>query len=243
MRSVYIFILTCFVLLGMPNLSVANDGRGQAASDKYAALCTSVEQAKINIRPSTKPIKYNFTRSIADMQGTKSDTINPYSYHAVTRTKGLMEGSIALRQEIKLGSETKPRYGGVCVWYKEINVDFEIDPTIHIAREVHADKCMGRAVMDHELQHVKIDREIVNEYSKIIGQKIYDGLKQRGFVTFVPLKDIKNAGKRMQQTVHQIVEHEYKRLELDRIERQRGHDTLEEYKRVSNQCPKFKLRL
>lgn len=239
MRGSYIAILTVFIALLWSS-------SGALAQDEYARydeLCKPTEQTKINVRPATQPVKYDYSKSIAQMQNIESDTVNPYSYHAVTRTQGLMEGAIKVEQEIKLGNKKMQNYGGLCVWYKEINIDIEIDPTIHIAREVHEDKCMNQAVLAHEMGHVKIDRQLVNEYSSKIGQALYDELKQRGFVAFVPMKEMQSAGYRMQKTVYQIVEHEYKRMELDRIDRQRAHDTLEEYNRVSQECPDFNSRL
>ena len=99
-------------LVLLPHTAQAN-----GAYDKYVSLCNQQIQPKINVVPSTKPVKYDYSRTIADLQKTQSDTVNPYSYHAVTHVQGLMEGSIRLRQDVKIEHKQLPRYGGICLWY------------------------------------------------------------------------------------------------------------------------------
>jgi hypothetical protein len=48
---------------------------------------------------------------------------------------------------------------------------------------------------------------------------------------------------RMSKLVNQIVETEYKRLDLDRMEAQRAVDNLEEYERLSKMCPDSQAKM
>lgn len=201
--------------------------------------CEMPKLTEINVRPYAKELKYDYTQNMAQMQGYSTDTIDPYSFHGMTKTQGLMKGAIKLKQEVKLDYKHFPQQGAVCLWYDEINIDIEIDPTIVIAQEVRADKCTHEAVLEHEMKHVNEDRRVVSEYAQVIGQKIYEALKARGFKSGIIRADYaQSMAERMQKVIYQTVEHEYKRLELDRSERQRKIDNLEEYERVSALCPK-----
>ena len=202
--------------------------------------CEMPKLTEINVRPFAQELKYDYSQGMDQLQGQASGTIDPYSFHGVTRTQGLMKGAITLKQEVKLDYQTFPRYGAACIWYDEINIDIEIDPTIVIAKEVYKDRCMYHAVLEHEMKHVNEDRRVVSEYAQIIAQKVYKALKERGFKSgIVKAEHAQEIATRMQTVVYQTVEHEYKKLELDRAERQRAIDNIQEYERVSAECPDY----
>jgi hypothetical protein len=208
------------------------------------ALCAPPAPARINVTPKTQDIKWDYSKSLVDLQGLEMDTINPYGFDGQTMTKGYMKGAIKLMPRVKIGYKTLPNYGAACLWYESISITMEIDPTIVIPKEVRNDPCMNKAVSDHEMKHIMVDRKIVNKYSKTMGQKVYDALKQRGFSAGpVPAKQAQSIANQMQKVVHQIVEQEYKRMDLDRMDLQRAVDNIDEYKRVSALCPNYRARL
>jgi hypothetical protein len=205
-------------------------------------LCQMPKATQINVKPTTQKILFVTDKSLAEMQTVKTDTINPHSFSGVSITQGYAKGSIQTRAEVKLDYKTYPAQGVACIWYDTVNVYFDIDPHVYIAREVYKDRCMGPAVREHELKHVKVDRMVVNKYAHIIGQKIHQTLKDRGFIAGpVRAEDAKEVAERMQRTVMQVIEVEHKRLELDRMDMQAQVDTAEEYNRVAALCPDFKV--
>ena len=212
-----------------------------AASSK--TLCKMPKPTEINVTPSTQEVKFDYSKTLAQLQGQHVDTINPYDFTGIAETQGFMSGRIKFQPEVKLNYKHYPLYGAVCIWYESIDVKFEIDPSITIAKEIYEDRCMRKAVKDHEMKHVMADRKVVNKYSKIMGKKIYDGLKQRGFMAGpVKAEYAKQIAERMQDTVFQIVTHEYKKMDLERQDMQQAIDSLEEYERVNSQCPKFQKK-
>ena len=204
-----------------------------------ADFCKPPAPARINVIPKTKEIKFDYKQKLDEIQGQSMDTIDPYGFHGMSQTQGFMQGAIKMVPRIKIATKTYPRYKASCLWYEEIDIQIEIDPKIVIAKEVYKDHCMGKAVHDHEMKHINADRRIVNKYSKIMGQKVYDSLKGRFVAGPVRSEDMDRVGKKMQETVFQIVKHEYKKMELERIDDQRAIDSLEEYERVDAQCPDF----
>lgn len=212
------------------------------ASGGASDICKMPKPAEINVSPQTQDVQIITTRSLADMQSQKIDTINPHSFGGISVMQGFAQGEIKMEADMKLDYEYVLGNRAVCLWYEQINVRFFINPYVYIAKEVHKDRCMGRAVMEHEMKHVNADKMIVNKYAQQVGQKIYDGLKARGFMVGpVKPEDAESVSKRMNETVSQIIEVEMKRLEIDRMDLQASIDTKEEYDRVANECPDFKV--
>lgn len=204
------------------------------------AACTAPQPAQIKVTPRTAEVQLVTTKTLGEIQVVETDTINPHSFGGVSYLQGFASGSIGIKPSVKL-NYTQDKRGNVCLYYEAINIEISIDPKIHIAKEVFADKCMGKATLEHEMKHVKVDRLIVNKYAGIMGQKVLNGLKERGF-TAGPLSPeyVEQAAGRMQKTVFQLLELEYKRLELDRAEAQGAVDSAQEYDRVDALCPDFK---
>jgi len=208
-----------------------------------SATCPKQDATKINIVPYTAKVKYDYHKSLKRIQSYSTDTVDPYGFHGQTITQGFMKGKIELRHKIKFGQIKNKHYGIGCAWYNEITVNINIDPTIVIAKELYRDKCMSKAILDHELKHVRVDREIVNKYSKIMGKKLMSALKSRGFSAGpFELKRMKEVTGKMQRVVQQILELEYKKLGIEREERQREVDSLGEYNEVDSKCPKFQKK-
>ena len=205
--------------------------------------CPKHEPTKINIVPKTAEVKYDYSQSLKQIQQYTTDTVDPYGFHGQTITQGFMKGQIELRHKIRFGQVKNARFGLACIWYNDITVEITIDPTIVIARELYQDRCMRNAILGHELKHVRVDREIVNKYAKSMGQKLLSALKSRGFDAGpFEISRINEVSRKMQTVVKQILELEYKKMGIERQERQRAVDSLEEYNSVDDKCPAFQKR-
>ncbi|HRQ61643.1 MAG TPA: hypothetical protein PLO23_09080 [Alphaproteobacteria bacterium] len=203
--------------------------------------CTAPQPAQIKVTPRTAEVQLITDKNLGQLQSVQTDTINPHSFGGVSYLQGFASGRIAVKPSVKLNYTQDQRTGGVCLYYELINIEISIDPQIYIASEVYNDRCMGKATLDHEMKHVMVDRQIVNKYANIMGQKILAGVKERGF-TAGPLRPehVEETASRMQRTVGQLLELEYKRMELDRAEAQGQVDSATEYERVDALCPDFK---
>ncbi len=206
-----------------------------------AKICEVPKPAEIRVIPSSQEVAYDYSQTLADLQGTATDTIDPHSFNGISVTQGYMKGGIRLKPKVTYGNKYLPSYRAYCVWYDTITIELEIDPMIVIAKEVRDDLCMRKAVKEHELKHVMVDRKIVNKYAKSMGQAIYGELGQRGFAGGpVEAGMAQKLVDRMSKTVFQIVEHEYKKMDIERLEAQRAVDNLEEYQGVAAKCPDFR---
>lgn len=228
MRAVCVLIL-----LGMSVLPGVAWAQG-------AFECKPPKRTEINVIPRSLKIKYDFSQSLTQIQSAKIDTVSPHSFGQTTYTQGYMAGGLRISPQVKIGTMSAPALNKACAWYDTIDIVIEIDPTIVIAKEVAANTCMKRAVMEHEMKHVNVDREIANDLAKALGANIYSALKQRGFSS-----DVFDTGrtdyvvKTMQDTLAQVVKLEWDRIQVDRQQAQQHVDTREEYERVAALCSEF----
>lgn len=211
-----------------------------ASASHYGPECPKKPRTKINVIPHTEEVKYDYTKSLKELQGKASGTVDPYGFHGTSITQAYMSGYISPKASISFDYNEIKGKRGICLWYKSIDVDITIDPTIVIAEELYKDRCMRKALINHELKHVKVDREVVNKYAKVIGQKLLTELKKRGFaVGPVPFKEAQNITGKMRHVVKQILELEYQKMHIERQEKQREVDNLEEYQSIDKKCPTF----
>ncbi|MFK7840097.1 MAG: hypothetical protein AB8B83_07170 [Bdellovibrionales bacterium] len=207
------------------------------ASTDPSSICQLPKPVEIKVLPKTEPVKYDFTQTRAELQKYDIDTINPYGFDANSHTNGFMRGLIKMQPFVKLDYKGVYNNRAVCIWYETIELNIEIRPEIVIAKEIAEDPCRFKAVKQHELKHVMVDRKIVNKYAKTMGKKVFTGLKSRGFVVGpVAVENAEAVVKRMQDTVGQLVELEYKKMGIERAEKQQEVDSLEEYEYVNSKC-------
>lgn len=210
------------------------------AQAKVSKKCALPEKVKINIVPETKEIELDYSRSLANLQKTKTDTVDPYGMHSSSITQGFMEGQISMKREVKLDFKQINRGKEVCLWYKAIDINVHITPKIVIAKEIKRNRCMHKAVLEHEHKHIDVDRDVVNETARRLGKNLYAALAKKGFtVGPVPAKDAQKHADKMVKYVMDITQKDYETLGKHRSERQAAVDTLEEYERVKALCPNF----
>lgn len=211
-----------------------------ASSGNPQDLCPAHPPTNINVIPKTENVKYDSEKTLKELQAQDTDTVDPYGFHGTSITQAYMSGTIQPTQKVQLDYGPVKGYRAICLWYKDITIELKIDPTIFMAKELYADRCMRKALIEHELKHVKVDREVVNEYARSMGQKLLTELKSRGFTAGpVPEDKAQDVAQKMHHVVNQILELEYQKLEIDRKERQRAVDNLGEYNRVDELCPEF----
>lgn len=211
-----------------------------AATPDASKMCGDKQPTKIRVIPKTANVRFDYSQSLKQLQNYETDTVDPYAYHGTTVTQAFMKGSIQPRYKILLKTTEIKKYNAGCLAYDTIEVELNIEPTIVMAKEVAKDSCLKRTVSEHELKHVRVDREVVNKYAKSIGQKLLKDLKARGFTAGpFPLDRMEEIQEKMKGVVGQILDLEFQKMSIERQERQREVDNLEEYESVNAKCPDF----
>ncbi len=222
-----LLFITCLLF---PKLSLAADKN----------WCAPNSAPIINVHTSTDQVFYNFTLSEKQLNGFSVSTVNPYASNIITDVGGLMKGGIQTQQKMSFGTMTNPNVGQVCYWHSDMDIYLHIKPTIYVASDFPKGSCMHAAILEHEHKHVIVDREIVNKYAALIGQALREDIHRYRIFGPVPISQEQALAAQMKQRMQTILTSYTTQMATERRKRQQQIDSLSEYERVNNLCPKNK---
>jgi len=198
--------------------------------------CKPQPAGKVNVIWGSDNIQYDFTKSQSQMDRMDNDTVNPYGNHAKTHVGGLMKGGISISSNIKTATLSYPRSRQTCQWIGEMTLNIRIDPKIYIARQHKKGSCRHNAILEHEMKHVFVDREVVKRYVPQFKKALEKGVRKVGIVGPKPSSQTL----KYQNKISDYMEGEMKKVAdkmyAERSKRQAAVDTLKEYERVAAMC-------
>ncbi len=214
-------VLTCFA------------GRVETAS---AALtkCTPQPTARVKVILTTTPLRADNSKSEKELAQFHIDTINPYGPKADTEVGGLMSGGLQLKSDVELAWETDRV--NACFWYKTVNVIMNIDPMIYIASRHKPGTCMYNAVMQHELKHVRADRDVAMYWRPKLQAYLQAQVDRVGVLGPYPMAQQVAARAKMTEYIKAAMEQSGRPVNEDRQQRQQAIDNRDEYERVNKMC-------
>jgi hypothetical protein len=197
--------------------------------------CTVTQAPTINIVPRTAEVQYDFSQSSDRLTAQQTDTISPYAPGTKTITEGLRRDQPLITARVATQSLFYPAQNVMCFTYNTIEVDIDLRPTIFIASEWPPGRCRD-AILEHEQKHIRVDREVMNEFAQKIGLSVQQAVDGIGAVGPVNAEQADQT--RAIMTDH--IESAVKALELplySEMRRRQGQvDSLEEYQRVGAIC-------
>lgn len=200
------------------------------------AWCRPREATPIALKIDYAPIRYDYTRSIADLGGFNIDTVNPYGNAARTEVHGLTEASIRVAYELQTAGV---HYGPqTCLWVAGMTVKLRLEPLVYVAHEHKRGTCRFNAVLEHEAKHVKVDQKLAQAYKPVYEKAIVAAVNQYRIIGPFPSDQQAKVRADLQAYIDRAVAQVSKRFEADRKVKQQAVDTLEEYDRVAALCPK-----
>lgn len=198
-------------------------------------VCVVRRAPVISVTPESREIRFDMSQTTAQLTALQSDTVSPYAPGTVTVTDGIRRDRPVTSIKITQNVEQDPVRSIFCMTYNTIEVNIKLQPVIYIAREVAPGPCRN-AVIEHEKKHVRVDREIVNDFSQRIGYAVQAAVNEIGAVGPLNMGGEKNAQKAMNEHISNAV----KSLELPMFtemrRRQAEVDSLQEYERVNRIC-------
>lgn len=219
------FLILCLCVFAFPMVAQAQ-----------ITDCPRKPAGKVNIVWGSDNIQYDFTKSQSQMDAMENDTVNPYGRHAKTHVGGLMKGGISVSSRVQVATMSYPRTRQVCQWIGNVDINILIDPKIYIARDHARGTCKHNAILEHEMKHVFVDREIVKKYIPRIQNFLDQAVRKVGIVG---PKSTREAG-RYQTKISDYIEDQLKivtqQMYDERGREQQAIDTLEEYERVARMC-------
>lgn len=194
--------------------------------------CKAEHPTKINIIPRTDDVIYDNSLNVIQLSQKHTDTDSPYDNSVVQHTLGLMSGSIGLSARSEIGFIKKGKRK--CLYFKMIEVNIQVSPTIYIANDYKKNGCMYKEIKKHELMHVKVDRLVINKYSKKVGHKILEIIDELPVVGVIHKRDSEEASERMRKYVKDKILYVNAQMIDERKRRQSIVDSLEEYQRLED---------
>ena len=213
-----------------------------SASAQKPTTCPISKAPIINVRPQTKAIEYDKTKTSAQLNQLKSNTISPYGLNVDQTTGGLRHDRPTIKMNATFNITQNPQTGSTCMSYNTINVDIQLQPKIYIAKEFNRGRC-GREVLEHEKKHVHVDRVVMNKYTKKMGIAIQNAVNNAGVIGPFQSGRTEEFQKRMFDNVKSALTSIELSMQNEMNIEQQKIDSLEEYERVGKHCEKASQRV
>lgn len=190
--------------------------------------CTYAQAPMINIRPTTAPVQYDFTKTATQLTALQSDTISPYGLSVDVTTKGLRHDRPFMEYRIEFGTSVDQKYGSFCIWYKDITLDIKLQPKIYIAKEYNVGDC-GKFILEHEKKHVRVDREVMNKYAALLGKSIQNAVNLAGAQGPYNYTQAEEVRQSMKLHIDSAIQSVMLLMQGEMNRRQQAIDSLQEY--------------
>lgn len=216
----------CLVaLLCAASLPVANTARA-AAGD-----CPDFPETAVLVHPVFDAPRYNFQQSLARLRQI-AETQSAAIFHR-DQPVGLALGELTITMGMQANAVLRPDKM-VCAKPANLTVDVGFqNSTVYVARELPRRTCAHNEILEHEEQHVEIDRQLLKEYMPIIQAYLETSVRELGTVR---AKDTAAAEEKMQSFISKQLEKVSQKMNAERARRQAAHDSQEEYQRLAMVC-------
>lgn len=202
-----------------------------------AGVACSVPKApEIRVNLTTDPVDYDFNRDKVELTAMKGNNgANPYAPGTDTATGGLRSDRPETGVGIRWGYEEYPTLGALCFWYDSVDINVALHPKIYVAKDFNTNTCR-QAILEHEMKHIAVDREIINDYGKTMGEAVRRAVGNAGALGPYSVQDQKKIEEQLTAYIDNIVKEQNELMHGKMKARQAEVDTLGEYERVSKIC-------
>jgi hypothetical protein len=149
-------------------------------------------------------------------------------------TTGITAATISVDSEIRTKS-SGPEKGPVCISPSVVSIKLSTAPTVYV--DASHGTCRQTVAMEHEMQHVAIDRNLIDRYVPIFRSRIAAMADAIGSVSADSYDTSSMVRERIEEKINAMLSVTYDAMSAERFLAQREHDSLEEYRRVSVACP------
>ena len=157
------------------------------------------------------------------------------SNRGFARVAGLTVASIAVDSEIRIASTGNAAGEPTCAWPTVVTVTLSTAPTVYVGAD-HG-TCLREVGLGHEMQHVAIDRNVIDFYSPIFRREINAMIDAMNSTSPSPSLDVQSWRQRIEEKINAVISVQSDALNSNRAARHRTLDSPEEYWRLSEACP------
>ena len=189
----------------------------------------------ISVKPESAAVRYDFSKTAAELTAMKSNTVSPYAPGTETITQGLRADRPVIQASVGAKALISQDRGIFCMTYGQIDISIKLAPVIYVAKERPSGGCRN-AILDHEKKHVRVDREMMNKYARRIGEAVQKAVNEVGVVGPMNLDKQQEARDFMTRHIESAIQSMELPLYNEMRARQGEIDSLEEYQRVNWFC-------
>ena len=200
-----------------------------------SADCSAVTQPQVHIQPRSADIQYEFRYSSEELTRLKRKDADSRALGADMVTGGLREDEPRLGVNISWKMQEYTYQDAACIWYDKINVTIDLAPKIYIAKEFNYSPCREE-ILKHEKQHVRVDRQVFNKYSKQIATAVERAIKAIDVAGPYRKAEIPRVQETMAKHIQHAVMTKISNLQTEMKRRQAQVDSPQEYARITKIC-------
>lgn len=195
------------------------------------------DPTEVRVYAKIDPPTTDFSKNEAQLKVMKPDGAiagDPRFAHLA----GLTVAGIEVDSEVRIAN-TRFSDGKVCAWPSVVTITLSTTPKVYVTAD-HS-KCQTDAALTHEMEHVAIDKAIIDRYAPIFRRRIAVMVEAIGTVGPAPESDLSSIRHRIEEKVNAAIVVTTDQLTADRTTEQRNLDSPTEYERLGNVCPQIDL--
>ena len=154
-------------------------------------------------------------------------------------TLGLTEGNWNSQYKIQIIERTKTMGGEKCLAVDKVDVTLNLQQTIYLADSMTQDKCHIKTLMDHEMLHATVNRDITKESVGKLEKALQEGIQ--GFEKFQgwgPYPSAQSDAKRktLEEYIKLAFNHTLDEMQDKGNRLNSAIDSVQEYDHISRKC-------
>ena len=218
------FLLLCALFLFLP----APAGAAQANG------CPDFQPPSISVKQLVAAPTVNDTFDLASIRQLAIDGGQKIAGSTHEIPVGVTAANLKLESQFEIHFEMPPNDPMVCAHISalELRIGFD-DTVIYMAREVPFDSCGYKTVFNHELEHVRTDRALIEAYAPHLPETLHKAVREIGVIR---ASSTKAAEKEITNIVDRYFADLGVALSEVRQNQQMKIDTPEEYERLGKSC-------
>lgn len=202
-----------------------------------AARACSAPPPRITVTDSVDAPVFDWSLTKAELNRKFATVKLPDAQVYHLALNAVMTGDLRADHVANLKESGDP--GAVCLTMSDIAVTLRMKPVIYMASELRTKACPFKAIFEHELKHVAVDRAILQAYEPKIqnGLAFAFGMPADAAIGPVPAARAAAAKKEFAARIDGATANLFAMLMRERLTQQRQVDSLGEYAHLSNACP------
>lgn len=199
--------------------------------------CPNLPPPKINVKLSQSRLVTDNTRNRDQLATLNSSSLSPIYGGEFPIVNGLTSSNINVTADTSFTMASNNALKKGCIIVQNVDVKLTYSPTVYIYKNFRPGSCMYREVMEHEMQHVQVDKNALSAFKNYIKKATKYAVNATLAPDPLPIDKIEDAKINMAKSISVAVQFATKKMQEQLKTRQRQIDTREEYQRMSRVCP------